>query len=44
MLLKQFVNKFVLIRNQYRIRANELEEIKQNANELILVLKKEYNL
>lgn len=45
MLIQKFTNTFILIQDNYRIRAfSEMPEIIEDANELINILKKEYNL
>jgi len=45
MLIQKFTNTFILIQDNYRIRAfSEMQEIIEDANELINILKKEYNL
>lgn len=44
-LIQQFVNTFILIQDNYRTRAfKEMPAIIDDANDLILLLKKEYNL
>ncbi|MFH4966107.1 hypothetical protein V8G69_13980 [Gaetbulibacter sp. M235] len=44
-LIKKFVNTFILIQDNYRIRAfKEMPKIINDANDLINLLKKEYNL
>jgi len=43
--LTQFLNTFILIQNAYRIRSfKEMEKLIDDANELISILKNEYNL